>query len=231
MLTAKHHQPKMERIVPKWRNIFPSRLTLLPWRWRNLISFETLVDPCQATRRHLSEARYLNTRNNIFTEWRTPLWTCNFAETELLYTNGDWSFDARKTCGMSCVQDNHVLARMFAAAMDGWLVGWMYIWMYRSVLPLYFWMNRLGVTFTHSSYFILCLCLSVTIVTCVNFAATDSVFIRCCGKLPHTLYSHVILLTDVFVAQKYLYGIIITPYNQLCCRDLSYVRKRAASVV
>jgi hypothetical protein len=44
-------------------------------------------------------------------------------------------------------------------------------------------MDRLGVTFTHSSYFILCL--SVAVGTCVNFAAMDSVFIRCCGKFPH----------------------------------------------
>jgi hypothetical protein len=35
-------------------------------------------------------------------------------------------------------------------------------------------MDRLGVTFTHSSYFILCL--SVAVGTCVNFVATDCVY-------------------------------------------------------
>jgi hypothetical protein len=50
-----------------------------------------------------------------------------------------------------------------------------------SVLPLWSWADRLEVTLTYSSYFILCL--SVVVETSVNFEATDSVFIRCCRNV------------------------------------------------
>jgi hypothetical protein len=46
-------------------------------------------------------------------------------------------------------------------------------------------MDRLGVTFTYSSYFILCL--SVAVETSVNFVAADSVFIRCCRNVCYLL--------------------------------------------
>jgi hypothetical protein len=63
------------------------------------------------------------------------------------------------------VYDTHVLARMFAGAMGGWM----------DLFSLYsFGMDRLAVTFTHSFYFILCL--SISVGTRVNFVATDSVY-------------------------------------------------------
>jgi hypothetical protein len=92
--------------------------------------------------------------------------------------------------GVGCRSWGHPRTSANVCCHYGWLDGWMNIWMYGSVLPLLFWMDHLGVTFTHSSYLIVCL--SVTVGKCVNFVATDSVFIRCCGKFPHRKWNYTI---------------------------------------
>jgi hypothetical protein len=73
------------------------------------------------------------------------------------------------------------------------MVGWMDVY----VLPLQFWMDRLVVTFTHSSHFILCP--SVPVGTCVNFLAADPEFILFCGKFPHQQHSNVLLRPYLFI--------------------------------
>jgi hypothetical protein len=91
------------------------------------------------------------------------------SESLMVYLNKKFIFSS---VGCQCSGHPRTIANV--CCRYRWLDRWIEV---GHVFSLYnFGVDRLGVTYSHSSYSILCL--SVAVGTCVNFVATDSVFIR-----------------------------------------------------